>query len=296
MDTAYRLRTPVSTLWRAAGELQVGLDAEASVLLPEAPRCADRVVHAFDAWRTPADVLRLVPGIEAGWLADAVTALVGAGALIAGPPRPGTSCPVVVIGSGALARHVVRLLGAGGVPVLRVVDDTDADPLALRRRWQELSGPTTQVGLFGQWHTALDDPVRLVVVAPATVEADRVLTDHLRRAGVPHLMVRAEPERAVVGPFVVPGGGACLRCVDLTRRDLDPEWPLLLSQLARTLHSPGPVASAWAASTAAAEALAWLGRGRAGTCGATLELVTDTLAFETRTWAAHPACGCVQPW
>ena len=50
---------------------------------------------------------------------------------------------------------------------------------------------------------------------------------------VPHLVVRLVEGRAVVGPFVVPGRTACLRCIDAYLTEEDPAWPLLVEQYAR---------------------------------------------------------------
>ena len=45
-------------------------------------------------------------------------------------------------------------------------------------------------------------------------EFDRTLLDDLVRDGVPHHVVRVVEGAPVVGPFVLPGETACLRCVD----------------------------------------------------------------------------------
>jgi len=54
--------------------------------------------------------------------------------------------------------------------------------------------------------------------------------DWLRR-DVPHVGVMFGDERVVVSSVVSPGRTACLRCADLARRDADPDWPALASQL-----------------------------------------------------------------
>ncbi len=53
-----------------------------------------------------------------------------------------------------------------------------------------------------------------VVLVAGVGEPDRELLDPCVRDGVPHLVVRLTEGDAVVGPFVVPGRTACLRCVD----------------------------------------------------------------------------------
>ena len=58
------------------------------------------------------------------------------------------------------------------------------------------------------------------------------------RAGVAHLAVTAEEAIGIVGPMVRPGQTSCLRCLHLTRSDLDPAWPLILAQLVGRTASP----------------------------------------------------------
>lgn len=287
----YRLTRPVSTLRRACGDLQVGLDAAGSGILPDAPEGAEAALRAFRGWHTTREVAVLT-GVDPGWLAHAAARLAASGVLTGSQPVP-PGGPVVVVGGGPTAHQVVALLAEGGVTEFRAADTTPGDPEVAR--WRDAAGGA-RLSVADHWHEALAQPTPLVVVAPRTVEPDRALTDHLRRAGLTHLVVRLEPERAVVGPFVVPGHSPCVRCLDLARCDLDREWPLLLAQLATTWQESGALATAWASSTAAAHALAWLDRGQVPAVGATLELSSDTLALESRAWSAHPRCGCVQVW
>ena len=76
-------------------------------------------------------------------------------------------------------------------------------------------------------------PIDLTVVVADGPEVDRVITDHLLRVDQPHLVVRSLGDAAWVGPLVLPGRTSCLRCADLSRRDADPHWPLVLAQLSR---------------------------------------------------------------
>ncbi len=85
----------------------------------------------------------------------------------------------------------------------------------------------------------------------------------LMRAGVAHLAVTAEEAIGIVGPMVRPGQTSCLRCLHLTRSDLDPAWPLILAQLVgRTASLPACDAAlaAAVAAQAAVQALAFLDR------------------------------------
>ncbi len=143
---------------------------------------------------------------------------------------------------------------------------------------------------------------------PATVHAlvavgepRRELLDDWVRRQEPHLVVRLVEGRAVVGPFVVPGSTACLRCLDAYRTEQDPAWPLLVEQHARASRSdrpdgiPEPVDAALAAV-----ALGWAARDLASHAeGATPGSWSSTVTFgpqlgtvEPVRWPAHPHCGC----
>jgi hypothetical protein len=132
-------------------------------------------------------------------------------------------------------------------------------------------------------------------------EPRRDLTDPLMREAVPHLVVRLCEGRAVLGPFVLPGLTACLRCLDAHLADDDPSWPLLVEQYSsasrrdRADGVPEPVDA-----TLAALAVAWASRelttyaegGTPPTLGRTLTLQARGDAVETRVWGHHPRCGC----
>jgi hypothetical protein len=119
----------------------------------------------------------------------------------------------------------------------------------------------------------------------------------LMRDQVPHLAVAADEAIGVVGPLVVPGRTACLRCLDLTRAERDPAWPLILAQIEGREPDPcacdAPLAAAVAAQ-AAAQVLTFIDRAVAGAAVAngTLELVLPGWQWRRRTWPRHPGCSC----
>ena len=119
----------------------------------------------------------------------------------------------------------------------------------------------------------------------------------LVRDQVPHLAASAGEAIGTVGPLVLPGRTTCLRCLDYTRADHDPAWPLILAQLGR--RQPQPTACdaalvAAVAAQAAAQALAFIDRapGAGPTANGTLELVLPAWQWRRRTWLPHPACTC----
>jgi len=119
----------------------------------------------------------------------------------------------------------------------------------------------------------------------------------LMRDHVPHLAVAADEAIGVVGPLVIPGRTACLRCLDLTRAERDPAWPLILAQLEGREPDPcacdAPLAAAVAAQ-AAAQVLAFIDRAVAADAvvNGTLELVLPGWQWRRRTWPRHPGCSC----
>jgi bacteriocin biosynthesis cyclodehydratase domain-containing protein len=125
----------------------------------------------------------------------------------------------------------------------------------------------------------------------------RDLPAALLRAGIPHLAAAASEAVGVVGPLVVPGRTACLRCLDLARADRDPAWPLILAQLASGGADPpacDAVLAMAVAAQAAAQALSFVDRGTAATAAAngTLELVLPGWRWRRRTWLRHQYCFC----
>jgi hypothetical protein len=126
-------------------------------------------------------------------------------------------------------------------------------------------------------------------------ELPGVLAGH----AVPHLAASASEAIGVVGPLVLPGRSACLRCLDLARTERDPAWPLILAQLAgqATVDPLGcdTVLATMVAAQAAAQALAFLDQGAqaaAAVTNGTLELVLPGWQWRRRTWHPHPQCGC----
>jgi len=119
----------------------------------------------------------------------------------------------------------------------------------------------------------------------------------LMKDRIPHLAASASEAIGVVGPLVLPGRTACLRCLDYTRADNDPAWPLILAQLARRQPDPAACDAALVAAVAAqasGQALAFIDKASltdAATNG-TLELVLPAWQWRRRTWRPHEGCTC----
>ena len=283
-----RLLPGLSVLRRDADHLQVGVGSRA-VVLPDHP-----------------DVRRLLTRLAPGG-PDAAT------------DRPAPDSPA----GRALARLVGAALLVDGAALHAASPRAEVDPVAERavaaawcadprsapRRWAarrdvgvhldvpagDRPGLTRLIGASG---VPLVDGVRerspdTPVLVVRDREPLREELDVLQRDDVPHLLVRPALDRVVLGPFVAPGRTACLRCLDAHATELDPRWPLLVEQLARsTVVSPcdptlWQVATGWAVH----DLVRWLDGEQPSTWSTTITLGPG-LAPEVRVHRRHPRCGC----
>lgn len=302
-----RLAAHAVLLRHGADELQVGV--EPSVVVPEDH---EPVVRALSMGVTADGLERAAheAGLPPRAVPDLLTALEAARLL---RPAPVTrSRAVRLVGAGRLASRTAHQLVAAGFSTLHLADLPEHDhrptsrraggvrggrPLGpdrvdLLRATLEDVGPGLRVRRSRHFVHPEGDAVALTVVVADGPEPDRLVTDLLREAGAPHLLVRCSGDEAVVGPLVLPGTTSCVRCTDLARRDADPRWPWLLEQLVRLRIEPDPTLLAWAAVTAAVQALAFVGGRAAETLGQTVELGTDDHTLRLRSWAVHPECPC----
>ena len=285
---------PASPLWRRDTEhLQVGSDPSDAVVLRDVPGVLD-LLRRCDGVRDADDVLRTAPSDQQQALASALDALLDAGVLV----DADSSWRL-----GAAAGEAARLTGAG------VVGSRAPLAVADRRR--------RRIGLAGSG--LLTDPlaallascgascspgrasgVDLVVLA-GYPEPDRHLADACARDNIPHVVISLHARSAVLGPVVLPGRTACLRCADETRADTDPAWAALVPQLDQPLHRP--VAAFAAASPVL---VATLVAATAATVLAMLDDLPPAYGGGIVRWAAacgppsvqplppHPRCGCMQ--
>src|SRR5262249_3718956 len=133
--------------------------------------------------------------------------------------------------------------------------------------------PQTQVSLADQPRAA-----DLVIVA-SDLEHDRAGSDELMHRSVSQLWVCQRDLVGVLGPFVLPGRTACLRCVDLVRAPLDSAWPPLVEAV--NAHPPQPVPSdpvttGLLASWAAQEVALWASEIEPATCTHVIEIPCGT--------------------
>ncbi|CCE75123.1 hypothetical protein ACAD32_01169 [Clavibacter nebraskensis] len=263
---AIRLDPRLPLVWRTPDSLQLGVDRP-PVVLGSVSRLDERLLDA------------LVHGISRGGL-DMIAASEGAGpahvtqlldlvrpALLpprdADVPRRTRTGTVAVVGGGPTADRVADALARAGHDVAPRRMSDDADP-----------------------GTALAVIVAHFAIAPAVY-------GRWSREDVPHLPVVLGDRHAVVGPLVEPGWTACCYCLDLGRRDADPAWPAIATQLlGRDSGSEAGLVPAELAALAArpADRLLTTGENALATHQAILDVRTGRVT--RRASRPHPRCAC----
>lgn len=178
--------------------------------------------------------------------------------------------------------------------VLARLDEAGLLALPWRPRARLLTAAWVPSGLETMLEGAgvLLDAAAPTVLVASIGEPERDLLDPLVRDGVPHLVARVLDGAVVIGPYVVPGQDACLRCLDAHLTEADPTWPRLLE--ARHA-SQGVVPAALLGLLAhwvAAELVAIAHDRAPATRGATLRLPLALAGLEVTRWQPHPDCGC----
>lgn len=272
------LRPGVRALRRDDGRLQVGCDPGRRVLLPDVGPARQLVAAlvsgrrrvpdspAARRWAEQLDQHGLLVDTRA--LADARHAEVDRDVVLA-----------------AVARH-----GGGAVPRLhartraRVLVDTDDT-----RTRDDVRGRLTRAGLrVGvRPHGAV---ARLVVTTDG--EPDRRVADPWLRTGLPHLFVTHRSGRLTVGPLVVAGLTACLRCLDAYDGEADPGHAQVLARHApHDEDRPDPALLDVALGVAVRDLVAFVEGDLPATWSTVVE-VDPGLALPRRELGRHPRCGC----
>lgn len=261
---AIALDPTVRRVWRSPRTVQFGVD-RALLVLDDVTEVQERILAALDGGITRA-ALRIVAARSGGSAEDVDAFLERLTPVLASDSEPAAvESPVVVLdGDGPTSSRIAALLGESGVAV--------RSGLA----WTDPGIPLARCA---------------VIVASYAVEPQR----HARwlRRDVPHLPVVFGDTGVTVGPFVEPGAGPCIRCVDLHRTDTDPAWPAMAAQLHTAPRAGETALVACAVSSAVASVV--LARLRRG------EHLADSMRYDRgraewtqRSWRPHPDCGCLE--
>jgi bacteriocin biosynthesis cyclodehydratase domain-containing protein len=196
-----------------------------------------------------------------------------------------------------------------------VLEQLDRHGCLVRERGSGLTGrKVAMLGrIAGPGLPAVDELLQAAGVVPASAlhEADAVVAlgvgelrrerlDALLRRGTSHVVVRLVDGGAVVGPFVVPGKTACLRCIDAHQSLVDPDHVAVTTRYAEATARPRPDGMPDVDPALASIALAWAVRdvvahldGAApSTWSRTLLLCPDPTQRREERWLRHPTCAC----
>lgn len=165
---------------------------------------------------------------------------------------------------------------------LQVADDLPA--AAVRAVLAALPARTPRVDWAGPATHPAPPGSRVLLLAAHRVDPRRAVD--LMRHDVVHLPLVLDGSAATVGPVIAPGATACLSCLDATRRQDDPSWPLVAAQLLARSRPAIDMALAAEAARAARHLLS----GRIDPVTRSLHLRVDSLQ---RAWRTHrPSADC----
>ena len=182
-------------------------------------------------------------------------------------------------------RHAMQQLGSagllmdadGGEPPLRIGFDGPPGMVAAAR------------ALAGSAPSASAKPDLVVLLSEGPLDRER--TDEMVREGRAHLVVESGPDTWTVGPLVVPGVTACLRCVDATLAEEDDRRAVVVSQLVGNEVPSDALLQSLALSWAVRDARTYLAGRTPASWSASVILTRDDEPV-VRPWLRHPHCGC----
>lgn len=207
---------------------------------------------------------------------------------------------IEVVGLSAAGIRLTHLLADAGVGTIHVSDppvvqNTDVPLLPAsgigRPRTEATAGTITNPCTRVFVHPAAHSDLAVVVSGfsvPPTWAAPHMAADR------PHLPIVVTEASIEVGPLVRPGLTPCLHCVDLTRRDDDPAWPVVAAQLRhRPVPLADPLTTTQAAAFAAREIIHTLTWAHAPQLEGTSWVWNprDPVPL-VRHWAPHADCAC----
>jgi bacteriocin biosynthesis cyclodehydratase domain-containing protein len=285
------LRPGLKVLRRDPRTLQLGMDWPGVTALPDTAALR-AVLGAIDAFRDVAGVV--LAASNTGPSPEECTAVLGTlidcGAVVDYTPRLAPEL-------GESTEAALWLLAGPGRAVADVVGARERS-----RLWVcgtgSVADAVARLSRSAGLRLCRDAAAATVIVVASDREPTREIADALMHVGVPHLWAYVRDLVGVIGPFVVPGATACLRCVDAARASHDSAWPTLL-QSAEASPQPVPpcdaVLATLVAAWAAQEVALWASDIRPQTYGRVIEVPQGWGPAETVQYEPHPACGCGWP-
>lgn len=282
------LRPGMHVARRDSRTLQLGLEWPGVAAL-HASASVRAVLDAVDGFRDVAGVVlaATAQGVAADDAQLAVEGLIDAGALVdqavvkpRGLADETWSAMWLLAGPRGHARSVLKSRQATAVHIIG--RGVVADMIASLLKQEQLA-------------LTPDRNAATAIVVVADQELPRALADDAMRSGTPFLCVAIRELVGLVGPFVVPGRTACLRCVDLSRGHFDRCWRSLVEN---ATDSPAAIAvcppslAAVVAGYAAQEVALWASGALPVSCDSVVELPHGLGEVQTVSYPPHPQCGC----
>lgn len=115
--------------------------------------------------------------------------------------------------------------------------------------------------------------------------------DDLVSRDEPALFTSVLPSRVRLGPFVMPGATACLRCVDAQAPGVRPTEGAAATAATALPEDLSPLVVERALTAAVDDLCAWAEGRQPSTWSASLWM-SGLLDVERQTWQQHPHCGC----
>lgn len=260
---------------RGHDHVQVGLYDDRVVVLPR----SDATAHVLSRIHEGEPIDLDVPGVAA-----TVTRLVASGCALPHTSAQSSAQPLAPSRSRRRAETRIEVVGHLGQPGPDPVPLLAAAGLSLLGR-----GPEVPAASRGD-----------VVLLISRGEPDRERLDPWLRAEVPYLVVRLVDAGVVVGPFVLPGRSACLRCTDAHVADSDPDHLSVLTRYAEASRRRRGDGSDDVEPALVSLGLAWAVRDlvahadgrRPSTCSRTVRLGPEPDRERHTSWSMHPECAC----
>ncbi|WNI22568.1 ThiF family adenylyltransferase [Streptomyces sp. ITFR-16] len=224
---------------------------------------------------------------------------------VRGAGRVGAAVAAVLSGSGVGRVEVLDGgcaepgdVAPGGLPASAVGERRDMAARQLVRRSAPGPAPRATAAAAGQGGG--EPGLSLIVVAPrdgpSAYLPDPGTAEPWISSGTPHLYAGVIEATGFVGPLVLPGGTACAGCLDLRRRERDPQWPRMLAQWQSGRRSAVQACDLGLATAvaglAAAHALAFLDGELPMSTGTRWEAALPLLDWRSERIGAHLDCRC----
>lgn len=263
MTLALDPRLPL--LWRTPASVQLGVD-DPPVTLTEVTTAHERMLAGLAIGLTPEGLLLI--GTESGLNREQVDEFTRHIQPALVQVAPSTSACVEIDGCGPTADRLDWRLREAGMEPRR--------PTTLQRK-----NPPPQ---------PTSSPDFAIIVGDYVLDPDR--RGRWLRRDIPHLPIIFNDTSVTLGPFIEPGTGPCLYCLELHRRDADPAWPALASQLlGRKSTAQSPFVASEVATLATRLVMVRVLTGR-GTSSIAITLDVATGQLSRRSGQPHADCAC----